>query len=410
MRSNTHTTSFERGARSELGAVLVHVGLAMFVLLGFTVFVLDYGVFWLGRRQAQNAADAGALAGAIALAFDSYGDRSVSGPAHQAAVQSVTYIDPVSSKPINPVFGELAGVHVDQAENPVDWTTSATPPPQTCTDAQGSCVHVDVFRDGTAGSNPLPTFFANLWGVTEQNVRATATAQIRSANASDCLKPWMVPDKSETTTYSMADLGTLLILRDQTGPGQYQQADYNRSGGDVPCGGACGYSYAITHCVAGPSDGAFKLEDDITNKPGRTNGKQDAIDVFNEDPAATWNPVTKGVENSCAQTHSCMCITPECANGMGGRVSPRLLAVTTFKPSDLAAMGGGSGSAPLNNIIGFFLLMPGVGDPSHPNNAECVADDKNVCGYLTTIPGELRLGGGVPAQGGSLNVFVSLVR
>jgi Putative Flp pilus-assembly TadE/G-like len=403
------TTSFEENARSERGAILVHVGISLFALMGFTVFVLDYGMMWLSRRQAQNAADAGALAGAIALAFDSFGDRTESGPAHQSALVAAAGLDS-GGKPLNGVLGEVGGVHVDQAADPATWTTIALPPPQTCVDAKGTCVHVDVFRDGTEGSTPLPVLFAHLWGISEQHIRATATAQVRSANASDCVKPWMTPDKSDTETYTLADVGTLLILRDRTGPGQYQQADYSKSGGDLPCGGGCGYSYAITHCVAGPSDGAFKLEDDITNKPGRTNGMNNTIDVFNEDPGATWNPTTKSVQNSCAQTHNCICMTPTCANGLSGTVSPRLLAVTTFKPSDLAAMGGGSGSAPLSNILGFFLLEPGVGDPSNVNNAECEADPKNVCGYLTTIPGELRLGGGQPAQGGSLNVFVSLVR
>jgi uncharacterized membrane protein len=40
------------------------------MLTALTAFVVDYGVLWVARRQAQNAADAGALAGATALAFD----------------------------------------------------------------------------------------------------------------------------------------------------------------------------------------------------------------------------------------------------------------------------------------------------------------------------------------------------
>ena len=51
--------------KSERGAVFVQVGLAVLVLMAFNVFVIDYGIMWVGRHQAQNAADAGALAGAI---------------------------------------------------------------------------------------------------------------------------------------------------------------------------------------------------------------------------------------------------------------------------------------------------------------------------------------------------------
>ena len=60
--------------RAQEGAVFVQVGIALFVLMAFNVFVLDYGVLWVARGQAQNAADAGALAGAVARGFDDFDD------------------------------------------------------------------------------------------------------------------------------------------------------------------------------------------------------------------------------------------------------------------------------------------------------------------------------------------------
>ncbi len=60
--------------RSQEGAVFVQVGIALFVLMAFNVFVLDYGMLWVARGQAQNAADAGALAGAVARGFDDFDD------------------------------------------------------------------------------------------------------------------------------------------------------------------------------------------------------------------------------------------------------------------------------------------------------------------------------------------------
>ena len=65
--------------------MLVQVAVAMIVLIGFTAFVADYGLMWVSRRQAQNAADAGALAGAVALAYDDFADRTATGPAKQSA-------------------------------------------------------------------------------------------------------------------------------------------------------------------------------------------------------------------------------------------------------------------------------------------------------------------------------------
>src|SRR5262245_65939135 len=59
-----------RLAGDERGAILVHVALAMLALIALSAFTIDYGAFWVARRQAQNSADAAALAGALSLAFD----------------------------------------------------------------------------------------------------------------------------------------------------------------------------------------------------------------------------------------------------------------------------------------------------------------------------------------------------
>ena len=55
--------------RDERGAVLVQTGIALIGLLAMGTFSVDYGMLWVSRRQAQNAADAAALGGAISLAY-----------------------------------------------------------------------------------------------------------------------------------------------------------------------------------------------------------------------------------------------------------------------------------------------------------------------------------------------------
>src|SRR5689334_25098318 len=54
----------------ERGVSLIVVAIMILVLTGMCSFVLDYGLVWSARRQAQNAADAGALAAVQALAKD----------------------------------------------------------------------------------------------------------------------------------------------------------------------------------------------------------------------------------------------------------------------------------------------------------------------------------------------------
>ena len=71
MRSGT--SRFRRPGDAH-GAVLVHVAVALIGLLAFSALTVDYGAMWVSRRQAQNAADAAALAGAVSLAFDSSTD------------------------------------------------------------------------------------------------------------------------------------------------------------------------------------------------------------------------------------------------------------------------------------------------------------------------------------------------
>jgi hypothetical protein len=161
--------------------MLVQVAVAMIVLIGFTAFVADYGLMWVARRQAQNAADAGALAGAIALAYDDFADHSSAGPAKQSAH--------------NVALGNLVAAEAPKVDIDADVYFYPDAPakfPAECAD--DTCIRVDVYRNQVAG-NPLPVWFGQLIGLVNQGVQATAIARASFGNASDCLKPWAVVDK-----------------------------------------------------------------------------------------------------------------------------------------------------------------------------------------------------------------------
>jgi len=55
------------GANDETGQALVQVAIMLVVLLGFVALAIDVGMIYAERRHMQNAADAGALAGAREL-------------------------------------------------------------------------------------------------------------------------------------------------------------------------------------------------------------------------------------------------------------------------------------------------------------------------------------------------------
>ena len=120
------------------------------------------------RTQAQNAADAGALAGAVALVFDSYTDRSASGPAVQSAVGAAA---------ANNVMHDVVSAGTGDVSFP-----------------QPSQVRVDVYRSGGRG-NPVSTLIASYFGMSTVDITAMATAEAAPANAATCIKPWAVPDK-----------------------------------------------------------------------------------------------------------------------------------------------------------------------------------------------------------------------
>ena len=169
----TMRTACRRPANNERGAVLIQVAIAMIALLALCAFVIDTGVMWVSKGQAQNAADAGALAGAISLAFDN--------PTDQPGART---------KAIGVARQNLVWAQQPDIVN-TDVTFPACPPgglPDTC-------VRVNTFRNQRPGGSPLPVFFAGMVGIANQGVRATATAQVVTGDTTDCLKPWAIIDR-----------------------------------------------------------------------------------------------------------------------------------------------------------------------------------------------------------------------
>jgi len=157
----------------ERGISLVFMSVAFMALLSATTLAIDVGMFMTARSQAQNAADAGALAGATALVFNSYTNRSATGPAVQSAVNTALS---------NTVQGAAVSVTPDDVTFP--------PGPA----GEDDRVAVQVFRTA-ARSNAVPTLMGGFFGLTRADVAATATAEAAPANAITCVKPFTIPDR-----------------------------------------------------------------------------------------------------------------------------------------------------------------------------------------------------------------------
>src|SRR5262245_58686187 len=170
-----------RRLQSERGAVIIHVAVGLVALIGFSALTVDYGVLWVSRRQAQNAADAAAHAAAEQLSFGDPSDYTAAtnaavaaasqnliwGQAPTATTVAITFLDGVAGTPLCP--------------------PGAPGPPD-------KCVNADVWRN-TEKSNPLPMYFGQIVGLTQQGVKATATAQLYWGDKATCVKPFVIPDK-----------------------------------------------------------------------------------------------------------------------------------------------------------------------------------------------------------------------
>jgi Flp pilus assembly protein TadG len=387
----------------ERGAILVHVAFAILALLAFSTFVIDYGVFWLSRRQSQNAADAGALAAAIALAYDDYADRTATGPAQDAAVSTAL---------ANLVFGAPPSVLHD---------TDVTFPP--CPDdGTDGCVRVDVYRT-VARNNPLPVFAGVFVGLTDQDVRATATAKAAAANATECMKPIGLPAPLPTADgelldiddITLAEVGTIIHLRDTNvgqsgggggpspgpspyGPGWFQLLDFSTFGAS-PGSGAAAWRSSMISCPSTIGIGA-----EIPKQNGVIGQNvSDAVNMLYElDPDASWDDDAKKITDSCAEDRSCMRWEQTGPNQFtqvpdpGRTISPRVLPLAVF---DMATYDPDGAAITVDRLVGFFLEEEMGGPPQFDLYGRLVGDigvsDEN--------------SGGVPANAGFLKV-IQLIR
>jgi hypothetical protein len=396
---------------SERGTILIQVAVAMLALLALSSFVFDYGVMWASRAQAQNAADAGALSGAIALAFDDPADFDGARAKALAVARA------------NNVWGAAPDVTA------ADVTFPACPP--TPGMPADTCVKVDVFRNQRAGGSPLPTYFARLANITEQGVRATATARVLVTDSARCVKPWALPDKwldnrdnPQDNTWTPDDeferyvqngqnAGAVMVPADVYIPpgvtghtGFTVEGDYGtqlvlkhgnpqqaiRPGWFFPVvinpvegPGGDNYRDNISTCdptVIGPGT---LLQTEPGNMVGPTT--QGVAELIAQDSAATWSAAAN--DGRGAPVGGCMA-AGTCS------ISPRLVALAVFNPDAYdSARAGGRTDIVVTKILGFWIQgMQG----------------NDVIGYLTHYPAIAELTGPPVDPDASFLSTVILVR
>jgi Flp pilus assembly protein TadG len=377
--------------KDERGFSMVFVGLGFMAFMAASMLAIDVGMVMTARNQAQNSADAGALAGATALAYNDFDDRTPTGPAVRNAIAAATG---------NQVMRYNVSVKPEDVTFPNDPNGYPTR------------VRVNVYRTAARGAEgadggPVSTFIARMFGTPTADISATAVAEASAADTMTCVKPFTIPDRwwvngdkntpstgdtayvpgkdlyngnlDDPTVYTgynaERDKGTVLTLKtdnqSKIAPSFYFAWDMEGSNS-----GADDYRNNIGHCNVQK----MGFGDLFVAEPGNMTGptKQGMGDLIALDPNAQWDTATNSVIHSNA------------TNGP----SPRVVAIPLFDPQYYyeGKMNGRNASLKFVNYMGFFVEQ---------------MNGNEVVGRITPIGG-LRLGG-KPAPKGAFPRVIRLV-
>ena len=197
-----------RSRKNERGVTLLIVAIGMVSLLAMAVLAMDVVSLYVAKDQAQQTADAAALAGAEALAnsgtTSAPGSVPLSSVCNGSSGPADVWAQAVAAQ--NPVVGVSATL-----------TTSCPTSPNT-----NPRILTTITRGG------MPTFFARIWGGGTSTVMATATAEAYNPSFDPLnpgppiqiqgVKPWLIFNCNTcpggpayfTSTYAIVNSGAFI--------------------------------------------------------------------------------------------------------------------------------------------------------------------------------------------------------
>lgn len=321
--------AISRFYRDERGVVVVMIGAILALLLVFSVMAIDATQMMLVRTQLQNAADAGALAGALkgALTDDT---TAAQDEAILAAGANMALLDSANAR------NTMSSVVIADADVtfPQDRRIEVTTHRTQATGDQFMNYFMRIFDENNLGPG---------------NMTARAAAEWAWVCGGKCLEPWAPPDRwaddppfngkydageyydPVATGYTDADLGTQITIilgnGNQAGFGEfeYYSIDFPPINKGNPISGADQYrDWMCLGCL----DSSFAVEpgDLLRVEPGKMVGPNSTgLDcILASDSTATWDEATNSIINSAFS------------------ISPRIVKCALFDPSiGLVNYGGG---------------------------------------------------------------------
>ncbi|MEW6751089.1 MAG: pilus assembly protein TadG-related protein [Candidatus Latescibacterota bacterium] len=330
--------SWTQFGRDQRGAVLLVVAGALATVAVLGVLSIDVGTLAVTRTQLQNAADAGALAAGVALGLH-----------HDPYLATARAIH----------FAGLNEALVNAGEQPFNRRGPVVIGEADVTFPHAGHVRVQTHRT-LAHGDPLRSYFLRLLdpGGEMAEMSARATAGFFWVCATQCLKPWSVPDRwfdadgdgtynpdpvdnpteyydAATTGYNDGDLGIPIVLKLANdaevhfGQFWYYPVDYPALNRGEPVTGGSAYWEWIAGCpdplvTVGRGD---SLQIEPGNKVGPT--RQGVAELIAQDPAAYWDEAAAQVAGSAYYWDAA-------TGGVAGSayaVSLRITRITLFDPS-----------------------------------------------------------------------------
>jgi Flp pilus assembly protein TadG len=328
----------------ERGTSAILVAITMTALLSAVALAVDVGMLLNSRSEAQRAADSAALAGAGSLIVVPDDEVRARNTAIQYGGMNTVRKDAVTVLPED--------VDVDLALGRVTARVRRT-------EDRGSAV---------------ATWFANVFGVSEVDIAATATAQVQPAGRATCVKPFTIPDQfldvdgdgefdEGIDQYDPNVHGYGADWRNSGNPGDDGQGYVNDFGRqvDLKMGGPYNfqpswyYPWNVPNVEEAPSVGADEYRWNIANcnpniiaigekywiETGDMNGptRLGVEDLVGRDSGAYWDTFTNAVEGSAWSPH-----------WEGG---PRVGIIPVFNPS--RQFNPGKKPVEFTNFIAVFL-------------------------------------------------------
>jgi Flp pilus assembly protein TadG len=384
------TKTLTRLYRDERGMSLVFVGVGFMAFLACTTLAIDVGMFMTARSQAQNSADAGALAGAVALFYDDYDNRSASGPAVQSAITAAKE-------------NKVISADVDVKSTDVTFPLSPS--------GLNNRVRVHVYRTAERG-NALGTLMGHAFNVHQVNIEAAATAEASPANAMTCVKPFTIPDRwiekqdpggwdSLNSTFEVVDNKKDPLPNPDIYIGPEDKVNYTgynaqrdkgmplmiRAGTGNNIYPSFYFSYSI-----GGITGGDEYRDNIINCNTTMMGFGD---LLLQEPGDMMGPTIAGVEGLIAKDPDAYWDDDDNRVHSTKNPSPRVAIIPVYDPVyyDTGKQNGRNADLKVANYIGFFI--------------ETISGN-DVYGRITPVGGLIN-GDGGPAPAGAFPMAIRLV-